>query len=123
MLSGRCHNREYAWARNEAAGSQSSGARVVYDAERIGRLISAANLNGCERVLDVATGPGYIAEAFARMAAEVVGVDLTEAMLRIARERVQSRGLKNVSFRLGDAKSLPYGEGEFDVVVTRFSLH
>jgi SAM-dependent methyltransferase len=95
----------------------------VSDEERIGRLISAANLNGCERVLDVATGPGYIAEAFARMAAEVVGVDLTEAMLRIARERVQSRGLKNVSFRLGDAKSLPYGEGEFDVVVTRFSLH
>ena len=38
-----------------------------------------------ERVLDIATGPGYMAEAFARAAREVIGVDLTEAMLAIAR--------------------------------------
>jgi len=35
-------------------------------------------------VLDIATGPGYIAEAFSKVAREVVGIDLTDAMLQIA---------------------------------------
>lgn len=95
----------------------------ISDEERIARLVSAAALAGSERVLDIATGPGYIAEAFAQKAGEVVGVDLTEAMLSIARERTSSRGLKNISFQLADANQLPFSEGEFDVIVTRFSLH
>jgi 2-polyprenyl-3-methyl-5-hydroxy-6-metoxy-1,4-benzoquinol methylase len=74
-------------------------------------------------VLDIATGPGYIAEAFARNSREVLGMDLTEAMLDIARARTKERGVKNISFRTGDAQNLPFGEGEFDVVVCRLALH
>jgi 16S rRNA A1518/A1519 N6-dimethyltransferase RsmA/KsgA/DIM1 with predicted DNA glycosylase/AP lyase activity len=48
----------------------------VTDEERIQRLVAAARLKGDERVLDIATGPGYIAEAFARVAREAIGVDL-----------------------------------------------
>jgi ubiquinone/menaquinone biosynthesis C-methylase UbiE len=95
----------------------------VSDEQRIQRLVSAARLNGTESVLDIATGPGYIAEAFAREAREVVGVDLTEAMLAIARERIGERGVKNISFRTGDAQSLPFEAQEFDVVVCRLALH
>jgi 2-polyprenyl-3-methyl-5-hydroxy-6-metoxy-1,4-benzoquinol methylase len=95
----------------------------VTDEQRIARLVSAARLNDTERVLDIATGPGYIAEAFARNSREVVGVDLTEAMLAIGRGRTEERGVKNISFRVGDAQNLPFGDGEFDVVVCRLALH
>jgi SAM-dependent methyltransferase len=95
----------------------------VKDEERIKRLVAAAHLTGKERVLDVATGPGYIAEAFARVAREAIGVDLTAAMLVIAEERTKKRGMKNVSFRTGDVRNLPFEREEFDVVVSRLALH
>ena len=79
----------------------------VTDEERIRRLVAAAHLKGEERVLDVACGPGYIAEAFARATREVIGVDLTAAMLAIGEERTKQRGVSNVSFRIGDVQNLP----------------
>ena len=95
----------------------------VTDEERIRRLLAAARLKGDERVLDIVTGPGYIAEAFALAAREVIGVDLTAAMLTIAEERTKERGISNVSFRIGDVQSLPFEKEEFDVVVSRLALH
>lgn len=95
----------------------------VTDEQRIQRLVAAAQLTGGERVLDVATGPGFIAEAFAANAREVIGVDLTDAMLQIARERTTRRGLANLSFRSADATQLPFATGEFDVAVSRLALH
>jgi SAM-dependent methyltransferase len=95
----------------------------ITNEERIGRLVAAAQLKGNERVLDVACGPGYIAEAFARAAREAIGVDLTAAMVAIAEERTKKRGVSNVSFRIGDVQHLPFGDEEFDVVVCRLALH
>jgi 2-polyprenyl-3-methyl-5-hydroxy-6-metoxy-1,4-benzoquinol methylase len=95
----------------------------VTDEERIRRLVAAARLTGSERVLDIATGPGYIAEAFAGATREVVGVDLTEAMLLIAKQRTKERGISNVSFRAADAQNLPFENGAFDVVVCRLAVH
>jgi ubiquinone/menaquinone biosynthesis C-methylase UbiE len=95
----------------------------VTNEERIRRLVASARLQGTERVLDIATGPGYIAEAFARAAAEVIGVDLTAAMLAIGEERTRQNGLSNVSFRIGDAQNLPFEREDFDVVVCRLALH
>jgi ubiquinone/menaquinone biosynthesis C-methylase UbiE len=95
----------------------------ISDEELIQQLVSAARLRSKERVLDVACGPGYIAQAFAAVAGDVVGVDLTEAMLAIARERTTKLGLKNISFRAADVRSLPFAENEFDLVVCRYALH
>ena len=95
----------------------------VTNEERIRRLVASARLKGNERVLDIATGPGYIAEAFARAAREVIGVDLTAAMLAIAEERTKERGISNVSFRIGDVQKLPFEDEQFDVVVCRLALH
>jgi 2-polyprenyl-3-methyl-5-hydroxy-6-metoxy-1,4-benzoquinol methylase len=95
----------------------------VTDRERIRRLVAAARLKGDERVLDIATGPGYIAEAFAGAVREVVGVDLTDAMLAIAKVRTKERGISNVTFRATDAQNLPFENGAFDVVVCRLALH
>jgi ubiquinone/menaquinone biosynthesis C-methylase UbiE len=95
----------------------------VTNEERIRRLVASARLKGTERVLDIATGPGYIAEAFARAAREVIGVDLTAAMLAIGEERTGQNGISNVSFQTGDAQNLPFEGENFDVVVCRLALH
>jgi ubiquinone/menaquinone biosynthesis C-methylase UbiE len=95
----------------------------VVDEARIKRLVAAAKLEGNERVLDIACGPGFIAEAFARSSKEAIGIDLTVAMLAIAEERTKQRGVGNVSFRIGDVQQLTFGDGEFDVVVCRLALH
>jgi ubiquinone/menaquinone biosynthesis C-methylase UbiE len=95
----------------------------VTNEERIRRLVAAAQLKGHESVLDIATGPGYIAEAFARGAREVIGVDLTAAMLAIGEERTKQNGLSNIVFRIGDVQNLPFERENFDVVVCRLALH
>ena len=95
----------------------------VTDEERIRRLVAAAHLKGNECVLDIATGPGYIAEAFARAAREAIGVDLTAAMLAIGEERTKQRGISNVSFRIADVQKLPFESEQFDIVVCRLALH
>jgi ubiquinone/menaquinone biosynthesis C-methylase UbiE len=100
-----------------------AAAPMIRDEEHIERLMRAVAPRHDARVLEVATGPGHVAIAFARIAREVVGVDLTDAPLKIAERTRQQRGLENVSFRAGDAEHLPFGDGEFDVVLCRFAVH
>jgi SAM-dependent methyltransferase len=93
------------------------------DADITRLICSAARLvPGC-RVLDVACGPGLVALAFAEIAGHVTGLDLTPAMLDKARHLQRQRGRANMSWDLGRADALPYPDGSFDAVVTRFSFH
>jgi methylase of polypeptide subunit release factors len=57
---------------------------AITDQERLGRLVEAVNPSGNKRGIEIATGPGYVAMALAARCREVVGVDLTEAPLKIA---------------------------------------
>jgi SAM-dependent methyltransferase len=74
------------------------------------------------RVLDVATGGGHTAVAFAGIAARVVAYDLTEPMLRAARDFARTRGA-DIAFAAGNVESLPFGDGVFDVVTCRIAAH
>jgi SAM-dependent methyltransferase len=85
--------------------------------------LEAARLAGHERVLDVGCGAGHTALAFAARAAEVVALDLTPAMLEVARELARERGLENLSFECGDAMELPFPAASFDVVSCRLCAH
>lgn len=96
---------------------------TVADPERIARLVQAVRPRASDRVLEVATGPGYVAMGFAAVVREVVGVDLTAAPLAIAEQRRQEQGLHNVRFQLADASRLPFADGEFDIVVCRYAFH
>ena len=58
------------------------------------------------RVLDVATGTGAVAREAARREATVVGIDIAEPMLTIARERSSSA----ITYVVADAASLPFGD-------------
>jgi SAM-dependent methyltransferase len=69
--------------------------------------------------LDVACGPGYVAEAAAGQGLSVTGLDFAPAMLALARQRVPGG-----DFREGDAENLPFDEGSFDAVACAFGhLH
>lgn len=80
-------------------------------------LLDAAEICGGERVLDVATGPGYVAAKAADRGAATIGLDNSEAMLSIAR-RLHPR----LEFRRGDVECLPFPDGSFDAVVGNFIL-
>ena len=80
-------------------------------------LLDAAGVSKGVRLLDVATGPGYVAAAAAKRGASAVGVDFSAAMVALAR-----RQYPDAEFREGDAEQLPFPDGSFDAVVTNFGL-
>ena len=95
----------------------------VADRGRVERLVDAVAPAREARVLDVATGPGYVALGFAAVCHEVVGLDLTAAPLAIAEEMRREHGVTDLRFMVGDAANLPFESGSFDVVVCRLALH
>jgi SAM-dependent methyltransferase len=75
------------------------------------------------RVLDVGTGTGRAARLLARGGARVTGVDASEEMLAVARQRTAAEGL-SVPFLVGDAHSLQFPDRSFDVAVSlRVLMH
>jgi ubiquinone/menaquinone biosynthesis C-methylase UbiE len=96
---------------------------VIADPGRLARLVAAIAPEAGARAIEIATGPGYVAMALAARCGEVVGVDLTEAPLKIAERTRQQRGLSNVGFRTADAEELPFADGGFDIAVCRFGFH
>lgn len=80
-------------------------------------LLDAANVGSGTRVLDVATGPGYVAGAAASRGAEVVGLDFSASMVEHARRRNP-----RVEFREGEAEALPFPAHSFDAVIISFGL-
>jgi ubiquinone/menaquinone biosynthesis C-methylase UbiE len=74
-------------------------------------------------VLDVATGAGHTALAFAPHVRAVVAYDLTPAMLEETAKLAGERNLANVTTRQGRAEEMPFKDEEFDVVTVRTAPH
>lgn len=73
---------------------------------------------GTLTVLDVGCGPGFLAILLARLGHEVTAFDYTEQMLGRARVNADEAGVQLTICR-GDAQSLPFADGMFDMVVSR----
>jgi SAM-dependent methyltransferase len=86
-------------------------------AQTAGPLLAAAGVVGGTRLLDVASGPGFIAGAAAALGAEVTGLDFSAAMVAEARRRHPA-----ITFREGDAEALPFEDSSFDAVAMNFGL-
>jgi ubiquinone/menaquinone biosynthesis C-methylase UbiE len=85
--------------------------------QSISALLDAARVSSSDSVLDVATGPGYVAGAAASRAARVVGVDFSAQQLKLARSRNPG-----ITFQQGDAGDLPFDSASFDIVVSNFGM-
>jgi SAM-dependent methyltransferase len=92
---------------------------VAYDRP----FFETAAIGPADRVLDIGCGTGGTTRAAARIAAHgsVLGVDLSSAMLRVARQRAAAEGIENVSFEQVDAQIHPFEHAAFDVAVGRTS--
>jgi ubiquinone/menaquinone biosynthesis C-methylase UbiE len=87
------------------------------------RFVAAIGDAAEGNLLDVACGPGVVTAALAPKAKSIVAFDATQEMLEKARARCAKTGLANVSFRQGNAEALPFGDAQFDGVVTRLAVH
>jgi ubiquinone/menaquinone biosynthesis C-methylase UbiE len=83
----------------------------------IDALLDAAGVAQGTRLLDVATGPGYVAARAAARGAKATGVDFSPQMLALAR-----RANPAIDFVEGDAEVLAFDAGAFDAVVANFCL-
>jgi SAM-dependent methyltransferase len=81
-------------------------------------LLAAGGVRTGRAVLDVACGPGIVTAAAAATGARVTGVDFSEPMLAVARERHPA-----LQFRYADAESLPLADAGYDAVVSNFGIH
>jgi demethylmenaquinone methyltransferase/2-methoxy-6-polyprenyl-1,4-benzoquinol methylase/ArsR family transcriptional regulator len=75
------------------------------------------------RLLDVGCGAGQMLELLAPHAETAVGVDLSAAMLGVARARVEQAGLRNVQLRQGDVYALPVERDSADLALVHQVLH
>jgi SAM-dependent methyltransferase len=103
------------WGTKEAVGYDALAGRVT--SRLADPLLDAVGAGPGKRVLDIATGPGYVAARAAERGADSVGVDLSETMLAYARQRSPS-----VEFVRGDATDLPFPDNSFDAAITAFLL-
>ncbi|BBZ48354.1 methyltransferase domain-containing protein [Mycobacterium heidelbergense] len=84
-------------------------------------LVAATGIAPGARVLDVAAGSGNISLPAARAGAAVVSTDLTPELLRRSQARAAVQGL-TLDYREANAHALPFGDGEFDTVVSAIGV-
>lgn len=90
-----------------------------------GAILARAGVGPGDRVLDVGTGPGYLALAASRLVGAegaAVGIDASPEMIDRARMLAAREGAR-AEYRVVSAESLPFEEGSFDVAVSRLVLH
>lgn len=108
-----------------------SGLRWVADADRrdavlapvADALLAAARIQPGESILDLGCGCGATTVTAATQAGPdgtAHGIDLSEPMLAVARQRTQDAGLTTVSFAVADAQTHPFADADYDVVISRF---
>jgi ubiquinone/menaquinone biosynthesis C-methylase UbiE len=89
------------------------------------RTVELLDLQAGMRVLDVCCGTGASALPGARAVGsegKVIGVDLAEGLLELARKKAAALGLDQIEFVKGDMTALPFEEGSFDAVIIVFGI-
>ncbi len=113
------HEFEHAGWDDKAGGWQLHFERV--STQSVDALLRAVAIGpdagSGQRLLDIATGPGYAAAEAQRRGAKAIGVDFAEAQIKLAREQ-----FPQAVFEVADAEALPFEDASFDAVVINFGL-
>jgi SAM-dependent methyltransferase len=100
-----------------------STASPIRDEAALRLVVEFSGAGPADTVLDVACGGGLVVCAFARVVRHATGIDITPAMLEQARRRQSELGLTNVTWHHGDVLPLPFADGSFTIVTSRFAFH
>lgn len=108
----------------ELAGWEDEATAAEYDRhlslvtiQSIEALLDDAGVKRGHKVLDVASGAGYVAAAAAQRGADSLGIDFSTAQVRLARARYPS-----IRFEQANAEALPFDTESFEAVVNAFGL-
>ncbi|MBV9016229.1 MAG: methyltransferase domain-containing protein [Alphaproteobacteria bacterium] len=113
---------------NEVAGPRWVQRAEIQEARNIEVaqiLLREANARPGERVLDIGCGPGATALPLATSvgpSGHVTGVDISELMLGLLRQRVAERGVTNLTPLLADAQTYAFEPASFDLLTSRFGV-
>lgn len=109
-------------AKQNAAWASGDYAKIGTTLQIVGEeLAETMDMAPDARVLDVAAGNGNATLAFARRWCQVTSTDYVDALLARGRDRAQAEAM-DVTYRMADAEALPFGDGEFDAVVSTFGV-
>jgi len=78
------------------------------------------------KLLEIGPGPGYISIEIAKLLPkmEIIGLDISDTMIQIAKKNVNQHGLaERIELRKGDALKMPFEDSSFDFVISSGSLH
>jgi SAM-dependent methyltransferase len=107
-----------AWADNDALMDRLN--QPIADA-----IEAAVRPRAGERMIDVGCGSGATTRAMARRLGpegRCVGIDITPALLELARAKAVSEGVAGAEFIEGDAETYPFEAGAYDAVISRFGV-
>ncbi len=103
-----------------------SGGIDIYWRKRAIRLLKKAQSGATsfQTILDIATGTGDFAiEALALHPKKIIGVDISEGMLAVGRQKIQKLGKQDIiELRHGDSESLPFADNYFDAIIVSFGV-
>ncbi|MBF0505122.1 MAG: class I SAM-dependent methyltransferase [Candidatus Omnitrophica bacterium] len=107
-----------------AAVSYSTGAAKLYGPQY---KFMAGEIAAVARgvLLDIGTGPGLVPLEIGKIAPslEILGIDVSEAMIAIAQKKREELGQKQVSFRVMNGDALAFADNSFDMIISTDALH
>jgi SAM-dependent methyltransferase len=85
-------------------------------------LLAGGGLESHHLVLDVGCGCGATTLRAAGLVQRAVGADLSEPLVEVARRRARTAGIGNAEFVIADAQTYRFGDGAFDVMISKFGV-
>jgi len=86
----------------------------TFEEDRILDMIDTTH----KTILDLGCGHGRITFRLARTAKKIVGIDISEQLISIARQKQKGLNVNNIQFVIGDATNLPYRDNLFDAIIS-----
>ncbi len=109
---------------NEIAKNWDAHPRRLLQAEKIFKAIEKkVKLNSDMHVLDIGTGTGLLLMHFITKVKQITGIDNSEGMLKVLKEKAEKTDVKNINFLLFDADKDKLPENTFNLAVSSMTFH